>query len=186
MTASNGKIEYKQWLIPLIVFAGVFLVHYIWIGTHPAEAELQSRWAPVDDVVEQSWMDRYIETKSFFLGYSYSLSLAFVSFAILKFIAFRENTARNAALGGITLTGFLAATGCFLIGCCGSPMLAVYASLLGASFLPFTGLIVAGITTLTIGFAYLWMNRRLQKCCDESCACNSEEKPVVLSEADPA
>src|SRR5208283_3790556 len=41
----------------------------------------------------------------------------------------------GAAAGGLTLLGALMAGGCFLIGCCGSPMLAVYLSLFGAKAL---------------------------------------------------
>ena len=42
-------------------------------------------------------------------------------------------------MGGITLSGFLAVAGCYLLGCCGSPMLAVYMSLFGVSFLRILG-----------------------------------------------
>ena len=36
------------------------------------------------------------------------------------------------AFGGVSLVTLLAAAGCFLIGCCGSPMLAIYVSLFGS------------------------------------------------------
>ena len=67
--------------------------------------------------------------------------------------------ARTLAIGGVTLSGFLAVAGCFLLGCCGSPMLAVYLSLFGASFLPFARPLVAGVTTITIIVGWFWMNR---------------------------
>jgi hypothetical protein len=40
---------------------------------------------------------------------------------------------KRLAIGGFSLTGFLVATGCFLVGCCGSPMLVVYLNLFGAA-----------------------------------------------------
>jgi hypothetical protein len=45
----------------------------------------------------------------------------------------RKDRDGGAAAGWITLLGALMATVCFLMSCCGSPMLAVYLSLFGAS-----------------------------------------------------
>jgi len=64
------------------------------------------------------------------------------------------------ALGGVTLTGFLALAGCFLVACCGSPMLVVYLSLFGADFLPLAKSLVAVVNTLSIIGAWWWMKRR--------------------------
>lgn len=64
--------------------------------------------------------------------------------------------------GGLTFSGILAATGCFLLGCCGSPMLGVYLSFFGAAFLPLAGPFVAGLTTVLIGASYFWMNHRVR------------------------
>jgi len=54
--------------------------------------------------------------------------------ALSRSILFRQErtVTAGAAGGGVTLLGALMAGGCFLIGCCGSPMLAVYLSLFGA------------------------------------------------------
>jgi hypothetical protein len=60
----------------------------------------------------------------------------------------------------VTFSGFLAVAGCFLLGCCGSPMLAVYLSLFGAGFLPFAKPLVAALTTLSILGAWCWVSRR--------------------------
>jgi hypothetical protein len=57
------------------------------------------------------------------------------------------------------VSGFLAVAGCYLLGCCGSPMLAVYVSVFGAHFLPLTKPLVAVITVLSIVVAWWWMNR---------------------------
>ena len=74
--------------------------------------------------------------------------------------------------------------GCFLAGCCGSPMLGVYLSLFGASFLPWAKPLVAGLTTAMIAGSYWWMRRRERACCgaagDAGCAtqgaCGCEKK----------
>ncbi len=67
------------------------------------------------------------------------------------------------AVGGITLSGFLVAAGCFLVGCCGSPMLGVYLSLFGARFLPLAKPLIAAVTTLMIAAAAVWMKCRTRQ-----------------------
>jgi hypothetical protein len=64
----------------------------------------------------------------FFLG----VAAAFATRALSRSILFRQGrtVTAGAAAGGLTLLGALMAGGCFLIGCCGSPMLAVYLSLM--------------------------------------------------------
>jgi hypothetical protein len=101
-----------------------------------------------------------METGAYWLGYSYTLPLAFAAAAFRRYREGRFCAARNLALGGVTISGFLAVGGCFLLGCCGSPMLAVYLGLFGTSFLPFTKPLVAGLTTASVLVGWLWMRRR--------------------------
>ena len=72
------------------------------------------------------------------LGISYALAGAFTIYAFLKFLNNRKKTGIAGMIGGLTLPGALYGGGCFLLGCCGSPMLAVYLGLFGSSFLGFT------------------------------------------------
>ena len=51
-----------------------------------------------------------------------------------------------ASAGGLTLSGILAASVCFLTGCCGSPMLPLYLGLLGPNFLGVTNPLTLAIT----------------------------------------
>ena len=74
--------------------------------------------------------------------------------------------------GGISLIGVLYFAGCFLLGCCGSPMLIVYLNLFGASFLGFTKPIVLALTVVSITLGYLWMERRAKTAC-VACACET-------------
>ena len=158
---SDGKL--KNFLIrsflPAMVFIAVAVIHFVWVGLHPEENPAQSRWVPVDDIVKVSWWHRYLASSGVYLGYSYALSLSFASIAIRNFQEKKFAQSRNMAFGGITLTGFLAVAGCFLIGCCGSPMFGVYLSLFGAGFLPFTGPLIAGLTTVFIAGSWAWMIR---------------------------
>jgi hypothetical protein len=76
-------------------------------------------------------------------------------------------------VGGITLVGMLMAGGCFLIGCCGSPMLAVYVSLFGAKALGVGKPLTALVTLASVSCGYWCLSRRLVQggvCADDCCS----------------
>lgn len=58
------------------------------------------------------------------------------------------------AAGSIILVGVLMATGCFLIGCCGSPMLGIYLGIFGAKTLGIGKPLMAAVTVLSVGWGY--------------------------------
>ena len=153
------KNHFRQALLPVGVFLAVLCIHFIWLGYFPKTNPVQDRWVTTGLGSQQSWLINYIENQSYFLGYSYALCLSFASVALRHYWQERVCMARNLAIGSITLSGFLAVAGCFLLGCCGSPMLVVYLNLFGAKFLPLAKPLVAIITTLTICAAWWWMNR---------------------------
>jgi hypothetical protein len=68
----------------------------------------------------------------------------------------------------------LAVAGCFLPGCCGSPMLPIYLSLLGPWFLPWAKPLSAILTALSILLGIWWIRRKTAQvpCADPQCACN--------------
>lgn len=98
------------------------------------------------------------------LGISYALAIGFTVYSFLKI---SESHKRGVAgmLGGVTLTGFLYFGICFLTGCCGSPMLAVYLSLLGPPFLGFTKPLILASTTASIAASYYWMEKKAKNPC---------------------
>jgi hypothetical protein len=149
----------RRILLPAGTFVIVLAIHYVWTGLFPERDPAQDRWVSAP-AAEISWFRRYVETQSYWMGYSYSVALTFAVVALRRYQENRLCGARNLAIGGVTLSGFLAVAGCFLLGCCGSPMLAVYLSLFGASFLPFAKPLVAGITSITILAGWFWLNRR--------------------------
>ena len=144
-------------LIPLTAFILVGALHFLWLNLLQEAPPAPSGWMTLPD--DNSWLHNYLETGDYWLGYSYALSAAFAGAALQRYLKCRSATARNFALGGITFTGLLSVLGCFLIGCCGSPMLVVWLNLFGTAFLPFTRPAMAGITTLTIAIAWWWMIR---------------------------
>jgi hypothetical protein len=156
---SAFKQKLPRFLLPLGVFTGVAVAHYVWSGLFPEVDPAQARWACLT-ASDASWLKRYLEIQGYWLGYSYALSLAFVIAALRRYRGERFCSAKPLAFGGVTLSGFLALAGCFLVGCCGSPMLVVYLSLFGAKFLPLAKPLVAMVTTISIIGAWWWMKRR--------------------------
>lgn len=90
---------------------------------------------------------------------SYALAIGFSVYALLRFLESRRGGLAG-LLGGITLTGVLCVAGCFLLGCCGSPMLAVYLTLFGSSFLGFTKPLTFALTIASVVVGYIWMERK--------------------------
>ena len=115
----------------------------------------------------------YFSKQEYFLGLSYGLAGAFVVYSILVFLNNRKKGIAGVA-GGITFSGLLYAAGCFFLGCCGSPMLAVYLGLFGPSFLGFTKPLIALVTLISVIIGYFWLNRRNEKNCEDtgSCSCS--------------
>ena len=157
MTSFGQKL--RRFLLPLAVFLGVAAAHFAWSILFPEVDPAQARWATLP-ASEIPWLNRYLETQGYWLGYSYALSLAFVAVALGRYREERFCSAQTLAFGGVTLSGFLALSGCFLAGCCGSPMLVVYLSLFGGWFLPLAKPFVAVVTTISIIGAWWWMQRR--------------------------
>lgn len=147
-------------LLPAGAFAAVLAVHIAWHAVLPDQDPAQSRWVTVPAAGTSSWLVSYWSAGDHWLGLSYAMSLAFAAYALRRFLELRSRSARNAAVGGVTFGGFLAVAGCFLVGCCGSPMLAVWLNLFGAAFLPFAKPLVAAVTAVFLLATWIWMRRR--------------------------
>ena len=155
----------RKIVYPLIAFILVFLLHVIYsIGK---AAQVSQRWVQVENISGRSL---YFNRQEFLLGFSYALAGAFAVYALLKFIENRKSGAAG-LVGGVTLTGILYVGGCFLLGCCGSPMLAVYLGLFGSSFLGFAKPLVALMTTLSVVIGYFWIEKKSKKCCEADQKC---------------
>lgn len=161
----------RRWLLPLALFGAVFLLHFAWVGFFPETNPEQSRWVTVPTEAQEPWVARYVDAQDYWLGLSYGVTLAFAAVAFRRYREQRTRRDRNLALGGLTLSGGLSLVGCFLLGCCGSPMLAVYLNMFGASFLPLAKPLTAGLTLASVLAAWWWMNRAPERCdCDSRCS----------------
>lgn len=149
----------RRALLPLVVLLAVLGIHYLWLGVFPEQDPAQDRWAATP-VVEHSWWDAYVSTQSYWLGLSYSMSLAFAAVALRRYREQRSCGSKHFAIGSVTFSGVLAVVACYLVGCCGSPMLVVYLNLFGAKFLPFAKPLIALLTGVSLLVAWWWLTRR--------------------------
>lgn len=148
----------------------MLVVHFCYLGLFPERDPAQDRWATT--VTQTSWWSQYWEGRSYWLGLSYAMSLSFAIVAWRRYQEGRFCPGRKVAIGGITFSGLLSVIGCYLLGCCGSPMLAVYLSLFGAAFVPLAGPVTAGLTLVSVLAGWWWMNRHtLSSSCIPNCGC---------------
>lgn len=146
--------------IPVVVFLSAMSIHFLWMGFFPEKEPVQEKWVKIVPTTKPAWTTAYLDTQSYWVGYSYALALTFSVIALRRYLENKSCAAKNFAIGGGTLTGALVVAGCFLIGCCGSPMLLIYLNLFGVTFLQIAKPLLAGVTTLTVIFAWWLMNRK--------------------------
>lgn len=157
-------------LLPLAVFAAVFVGHALY-ARHAAVAPTDG-FAEVGIVDMGRWgLGPYLAAGDYYTGFSYALGLAFASWAVIQFVRSRRAAMAVGAAGSVTLVGVLMAAGCFLIGCCGSPMLAVYVGIFGAKALGAGKPIMALVTLASTGCGYWCLSQRFAQggCVDDCC-----------------
>lgn len=158
----------RRSLWSLIGFAAVLIAHAMYFIVQ--SEKIAEQWAGVND---PSYASRYFANGEYLIGASYALAAGFSIYALVRFT---ENQRKGVGglLGGITLTGVLYVGGCFLLGCCGSPMLAVYLTLFGSSFLGFTKVLTLVLTSLSVLAGMIWLERRSKTdaaCCEGGNQC---------------
>ncbi len=151
----------KRAILPASVFMAIFGLHYLWLGLFPEWPGSPNGCALRPDV--SGWWQRYIQNQSYFLGFSYALSLAFAAWALRRYKEEKMCGSRTLAIGGVTFPGVLAIVGCYASGCCGSPMLVVYLNMLGVAFLPLAKPLVALITLAWVTVSYFWLIGRSRR-----------------------
>lgn len=155
----------KKLIYPLITFILISVGHaiyFIWKTSQTSKI-----WVQLQKISPVLFYFRYQE---FFLGFSYALAGAFAIYALLKFLETHRSSVAG-IVGGVTLTGILYIGGCFLLGCCGSPMLAVCLTLFGSSFLGFIKPLIFILTLVSVIIGYFWIKvktKKLKSCCLES------------------
>lgn len=152
-------------LFILLSFFTVFATHFLWVSS---ELEPNALWIDSGELSAQSRIsgyDLYFQDEEYFLGLSYALAIAFTIFALSR-LKINKNHGVLGVFSGVSLSAALYTFGCFLIGCCGSPMAIVYAGLFGSSFLGFTKPFIFLVTSLSIALGYWMMTKKPKgECC---------------------
>ncbi len=161
----RGKI-----LITTTSFLLVLLTHFAY--SFWQAARLSSEWIQIKEI---NPLRQYFERQDIFIGLSYALTATFTAYAVINFFDKRKKGIAG-TVGGFTLAGVLYFAGCFLTGCCGSPMLTVYLSLFGSSIIGFAKPITAGFTFVSIVIGFIWINKnnKANICSDNEGCCNSK------------
>ena len=173
-----GSATHVFWLLGAAAFAAVFLGHVLYLR-YLASAP-QKDWAD-NFAPPVSFWQGYIISQDYFVSFSYALSASFAVWATARFVYSRRRAAAIGALGGVSLVTFLAAAGCFLIGCCGSPMLPIYISLFGSQAAGIGKPLMALISLISIGGGYLYVVRRPECRCADPETCPFPEKSSAAS-----
>jgi hypothetical protein len=183
MTDVKGQTPYRwtQWLAPL-AFVGVYAAHAFYVSRIVATP--MEGWAN-SEIMNSGFLGLgpYLQGQDYFTGFSYALGAAFAAWAIGRFLRSRRAAMAAGAAGSITFVGVLMAAGCFMIGCCGSPMLGVYLGIFGAKALGIGKPLMALVSLISVGIGYLYLSRRARQgiCLDSSCACHSNLSGHVTS-----
>jgi hypothetical protein len=162
-------------LLPALAFLAVFVAHALYSGFWAASAP--AGWADFHisaSAVGPLGLWAYWRGQDYFIGFSYALGAVFATWALSRCISFNQGraVAAGAAVGSVTLVGVLMAAGCFLIGCCGSPMLAIYLGLFGAKALGLGKPLTALITLVSASCGYWCLSSRFARgeCIDACCS----------------
>jgi hypothetical protein len=160
------------WLMGMVVFVAVFLGHVFYLRYLTSAP--QKDWADNFNSPTGFWQS-YIINQDYFVSFSYALSASFAVWATTRFVYSRRRAAAVGAFGGFSLVTLLAVAGCFLIGCCGSPMLPIYLALFGSNAAGIGKPLMALISVIAIGAGYLYVLRRPECSCTDADTCPSPE-----------
>jgi hypothetical protein len=183
MTDAQRQTPYRwtRWLAPL-VFVIVYAAHAFYLSRIVA-APMEG-WAN-GEVMDTGFLQLglYLQGQDYFMGFSYALGAAFAAWAFGKFLRSRQAAMAAGAAGSVTFVGVLIAAGCFMIGCCGSPMLGVYLGIFGAKALGVGKPLMALVSVVSVGVGYWYLSRQTKKeiCLGRSCACHSPSSKQEIS-----
>jgi hypothetical protein len=160
-------------LLATVAFAAVFVGHVLYLRYLTIAP--QKDWADDFNPSINFWQS-YMISQDYFVSFSYALSASFAFWATARFMYSRRRAAAVGAFGGVSLLTLLTAAGCFLIGCCGSPMLPIYISLFGSKAAGIGKPLVALISLISTGGGYLYVVRRQECNCPDPEICPFPEK----------
>ena len=174
----RGTAPHFIWLLGTVAFNAVFVGHVLYLRYLTSAP--QKDWADNFNPSVSFWQS-YVISQDYFVSFSYALSASFAVWATARFVYSRRRAAAVGAFGGVSLVTLLAAAGCFLIGCCGSPMLPIYVSLFGSNAAGVGKPLMALISLISIGGGYLYVLRRPECNCADPETCPFPEKSSLAN-----
>ncbi len=169
------KAPHLIWPFGVVAFVVVFVGHVLYLRYLTIAP--QRDWADNFNPSASFWQS-YVSGQDYFVSFSYALSAGFAVWAAARFIYSRRRAAALGAFGGVSLVTLLAAAGCFIIGCCGSPMLVIYVSLFGSKAAGIGKPLTALISLISVGAGYLYVVRHSEcDCADPKKATASRNSP---------
>ena len=184
MTVVKAPTPYRwtRWLV-VSAFVAVYIAHAFYLCRLVATP--MEGWAN-SEIMDSGFLGLgpYFQEQDYYTGFSYALGAAFAVWAVGRFLRSRQAAMAAGAAGSITFVGVLMAAGCFMIGCCGSPMLGVYLGIFGAKALGIGKPLMAVVSLISVGIGYWYLSRRARKeiCPDSSCACHGIPAPHKTKE----
>lgn len=161
LAAQSVEAVAMKTALPLVAGIVALAAHALWHAAFPPAAT--SGWVAVAPSTGETL--RAYAAGAVWLGASYAVSAAFTVYALSQFARSRRKAAAGAA-GGLAGMGILYAAGCFALGCCGSPLLPFYLSVLGGRAAGLSGPLLFGLTMLSAGLGLALMKRRERCGCD--------------------
>ena len=165
-------------LLPVAVFVAILVGHATWTAQMPAPAcdgtacvkDAQGNCPtapgqPGDGAA--TGLLGYLQRGDVYMGFSYALALAFAAHSLAQ-LRRKGRRAVVGAAGGLGIGAILLAAGCFLVGCCGSPMLVVWIGLFGAKATGVAKPVIAAVTLASVTACALYMRKGCGPGC---CSC---------------
>ena len=148
----------------LAAFILALSLHVAYVSLIGASSE--SQWIKPE---ETNRLSSYVEKGEYFIGISYALAISFAVYALLRYADNRKKSITG-LFSGLTLTSLVYFGACFLSGCCGSPMIAVYVSILGPAFQGAGKPITLALTVVSVSAGYYILERKEIGCgCKNAC-----------------
>jgi len=139
----------KKTTYPLAAYIAILLTHlFYYISSFPG---YNGGWTRIFESLALSF---YFEQHEYLLGLSYALAGAFTVYALQKF--YESGQGIKEVAGGLTLSGMLYFAWYFIIGCCGSPMIAVYLTLF-ASYMGLAKAATLLFTIVSVSLGMIWL-----------------------------
>lgn len=159
-------------VLPGLAWALTLALHFFYAGHWTKERRLQQRWAATTPETPYSLM-QYWREGEVWSGLAYAASAALLLWLVINRAAFRAQSPGKSRwlLGGAGLGGAVAASSCFLAGCCGSPILALYAGFFGAATAGRMRPVMSIVSMLLTGLSW-WLLRRYVRSNDAAANCD--------------